>query len=238
MTLNEIYALTPASVSNELHRVRKFIPESEWGYAELSQDEFPFLQIKYYADHCFDGRRVWELYSIWFNDKPIMLCQEAGREGDDHDESFITDPQAYRDLVNEIRKFAVTPTEDKCDPNVDLPEYTEFYRNNLSEFYDPNLKPKYKVGDVVMAMVPINHLRSPYEKHPQRVRIERIKPFQPNQTYHGTQLDRRCGSEIGEYVTDVGNGSIGANFCDSDVLEVLSVSEKQVADQSPETPTA
>ncbi len=41
------------------------------------------LSIRTHKYFNFDGRRFWRLASVWFDNKPVMIIQNAGREGDD-----------------------------------------------------------------------------------------------------------------------------------------------------------
>jgi hypothetical protein len=98
MTPRELLALEPKSTSHNVYQVLSEIPEADdtWNI-EPETDER--MEWRRYAYVDFDGRRIWELGSIWFDGKPTVIVQRAGREGRDHHERFIVDSDVYWDLV-------------------------------------------------------------------------------------------------------------------------------------------
>ncbi len=61
----------------------------------------------------------------------------------------------------------------------------------LEQVYDANLNPQYKIGDIVYVNAPEDHLAWGDSKTVlSRIKIERIYPLNPLQTYWGMQLDR------------------------------------------------
>jgi hypothetical protein len=102
------------------------------------------VQIRYYKEFDFDGRRYWRLASVWYetNDchwKPFMIIQNAGREGDDHHKRFVTDVGLYAEAVRFLKSICLTP--DKGDPEVvspfdDIEGLTEFYGNRLDGHFE------------------------------------------------------------------------------------------------------
>lgn len=63
------------------------------------------IEIQYLKDHNSDSRRVWQLGIVYMNDNPIMVIQNAGREGDDHDERFIIDIDLYSEMIKKIQSI-------------------------------------------------------------------------------------------------------------------------------------
>ena len=53
-----------------------------------------------------DHRRDWCLRSVWYQGSPIMVCVNAGREGDDHVERWVTDLGRYDQMVRFMRTLA------------------------------------------------------------------------------------------------------------------------------------
>ena len=99
--------------------------------------------IKVYKDFNFDGRRFWRLASVWFNGKPVMIMQNAGREGDDWAERFITDHLTFIEMLNHIRGLFRYETkndeimEDVIDVDEDMgTKLTDFYGNELDGFFE------------------------------------------------------------------------------------------------------
>jgi hypothetical protein len=93
------------------------------------------IEIRYYKDFHFDLRRNWTLASVWFKDKPVMIIQNAGREGDDHAKRFIVDSTAYQDMIIHLnslcRPYMYESQDAVVDPEVDIPNLTNFYGNEL-----------------------------------------------------------------------------------------------------------
>lgn len=90
------------------------------------------ILVKYYADEKIGKRRKWILASVWFKDTPIMIIQNGGNEGDEISKKFVTDIDAYNDMIkyininlkkvgidseNNVRNFFVS--EDEEIPNLD-----------------------------------------------------------------------------------------------------------------------
>ena len=105
--------------------------------------EHPRITIKVYKHFQFDYRRFWRLASVWFDDKPVMITQNAGREGDDHAERFVIDVDQYREMVTEIAKMPRKPemeaeVQDVVNIDQDLGEsLTTFYSDSLDGYFRP-----------------------------------------------------------------------------------------------------
>lgn len=135
MTANEIYALTPESTTHALwdlsgcyyNHVAEAGDSSEWNSKETTR--ITVKTIKYFN---FDGRRIWRLSTVWFDEKPVMIIQNAGREGDDHRERFITDKSLFCEMVTHIRSLAGVEVLEVLDPEKDSPDLTKFYGYELS----------------------------------------------------------------------------------------------------------
>ena len=153
MTPNELYNRMPEDSHFDLECLIGFyyshIPEIEsLAFTNANEDEQRVL-IKEYKYFDFDGRRFWRLASVWFDDtkddkladayKPVMIIQNAGREGDDHDARFITDEQLYMEMVTYIRSLKKEdPNEvyDVVDPDVDINNLTSFYGCDLDGHFE------------------------------------------------------------------------------------------------------
>lgn len=71
MKPNDLYKLVPISVSSDPFLLRHWF-ESSIDFYRINADICPGLEIKHYADHCFDGERTWEMASVWFDNKPSI----------------------------------------------------------------------------------------------------------------------------------------------------------------------
>lgn len=216
MTPNQIYALEPAQVKTCLYSLCDLLKDVD--RYDIDWDLNGRVEARYYADHSFDGERCWSLYSLWFDDKPFMVCQEAGRGGRDHRDCFITDLDTCRAAEEYLRTLGrAGDGRQAVSPDEDAPALTSFYGCELSDFYTADLSPEFGPGDVVLAMVLEDHLRDRTKKVPTRVEIERVDRFSPRHTYHGRQLDRRLGTDH-RMVDSPGNGNVWATFGESDVV--------------------
>lgn len=92
------------------------------------------IKTKTHFFHSFDYRRYLSLQSVWFEDVPVMIIQEAGREGDDHTDEFITNFEKYTDMINFIRScYYKSPDSHMVyDGEEEIPELTNFYGYDIS----------------------------------------------------------------------------------------------------------
>lgn len=224
MKPSELYNMPAITTSKNIHLLDGHM--SNIDFYNICAEASKRVELRFYADVDFDGRRVWVLFSVWFDGKPVMICQEAGREGSDHRATFVTDLETYKALsayIVTLYDNEEDDDDDSFDPNDDIPDLTEFYNRNLSEFYDPKgVNPKYKVNDIVMAKVPKNHLVYDKKFIITRVKIKRVMPFNPAETYYGIQLDRACDpDDMGNYIDKPNEGNIGAFINDKDIVELI-----------------
>lgn len=136
MTPNELYAMPPQELNDDLNLLRgchfNHIPEiDEWVnlYDIKYQDK---IDIKILKEFHFDHRRFWRLGTVWFNKQPVMIIRNAGREGDDHYSRYVTDEAQYAAMISYIRSLLpADPQPDLVDPNADIPGLTTFYGHSL-----------------------------------------------------------------------------------------------------------
>jgi hypothetical protein len=224
MKPKDLYALTPVLVERDIYPLNDFVHAMSYGdFAEDFEDKNERIELRYYARHMYDDRRCWTLFSVWFDGKPVMICQKAGREGGDYQHHFVTDIDAYRAMEEYILSAVVRDPElnPTLEPDEDNENVDSFYGDCLGKYYDPTLDPKYKAGDVVDAEV----REDPFDFQNRqmvvaRVLIDSVEPMNPSQTYHGLQLDRRVEGEIGkpwQMVTEKNKGNRWAHFGDDRV---------------------
>lgn len=129
ITPNELYNRTPVYVDRDVRPLNgcyySHIPE-------IMLEDIPEpntrieRRILWHYDE--DHRRYWELATVWFDDHPVMIVQNAGREGDDHAQRFITDPVAYIEMVSYLQ--TIVPLENSHDvvhPDVPRDDLMGFY---------------------------------------------------------------------------------------------------------------
>lgn len=68
------------------------------------------VEIRYLKDFAFDGRRIWRLATVWLDGGPVMVIQNAGREGDDFSRRIVTDEGLYVQMVKYLASL-VSVTE-------------------------------------------------------------------------------------------------------------------------------
>ena len=99
--------------------------------------------IKVLRDFHFDHRRFWRLSTVWFNNAPVMIIQNAGREGDDFKKRYITDPDKFIEMLNHIRglfRYENTTSEDVqgdvIPVDMDNPDLVQFADHTLDGFFE------------------------------------------------------------------------------------------------------
>lgn len=142
-TANELYEMTPVSSCNHIGELCGFyydhLPEvhnlEEVDRYSVSSDR---ISVKTIKDICYDGERVWQLRSVWFDGTPFMVVQNAGRGGDDHSERFITNTEVFEKFIGIVNTLVMElldkPQFKPCkaiDPCVKLKELTHFYSDYL-----------------------------------------------------------------------------------------------------------
>ncbi len=227
MKPSDIYDSPPISESTNVYGFAdRFLPEFD--AFDFDADLNTRVVIKTYADMCFDGERIWCFESVWFDGRPVMIVQYAGRGGDDDSDDFITDKEAYLEMVSYFESLCEKGAEtfNVYSLDEDIKDLGDFYGHRLSDFYNAaTVNPKYKVGDIVVARVIENHLKyypGGEKKFVEaRCKIERVSPYNPSQTYFMVQLDRRMGEvKEGEreMVFNKNRGGVGATASDSDII--------------------
>lgn len=131
---NEVYALQPQRVDRALDFLNgcyyQHIPEVDlWGIPDAANQRVEGRIIRHVD---YDFRRYWRLATVWLDDRPVMIVQNAGREGDDHAQRFITDPAAYIEMVAYLR--SLVPAEevlDVIDPTLPRDDLISFYNDGM-----------------------------------------------------------------------------------------------------------
>ena len=107
------------------------LPEIEEHFRYSPRSENTRIEIRTLHWHTFDGRRTWELKTVWFDNRPVMIIQNAGREGDDHCHRFVTDKALLTELVLYVTSLLPQPESDNDTTFVDIDEA----REDLAYFY-------------------------------------------------------------------------------------------------------
>lgn len=97
---------------------------------------FQYKVLKFFD---FDGRRYWRLATVWLDNIPIMVTQNAGREGDDHRKRFVTNPDQLFELIKYLHLLANKVNyqpEDVVSADHNIPYLTKFYGNSLDGYFE------------------------------------------------------------------------------------------------------
>ena len=145
-TPNELYAMTPESTTNDVFHLVGFsynhVPEiSDDLLVNINFVKADRVDIEFLKNWNFDFRRVWILATVWFDGKPVMIIQNAGREGDDHSRRFITDSETFFQMISYIRTLLVNIVKiDNKILAINADEHnarlTEFYGNKLDGYFE------------------------------------------------------------------------------------------------------
>lgn len=106
MTFEELLTKEPVKITNDINILKGCyyshlsLPTNDlielnshvWDYVSTHQDR---ITIEYLHDHNFDCRRIWALYFVKMDGELVMVCKNAGREGDDHRGKRVFDNDLY-----------------------------------------------------------------------------------------------------------------------------------------------
>lgn len=216
MKPNDLYALKPIKVDYEFNDLSKALMST---YTEGGRD-YPFkavleqidsegyeLKEQISAEKRIETRTYMEegdgdkwggvLYSIYFDNQPLMVVKNDGRYYSDYD-TYITDLELFGKLEEYVKsKISLVvdnnPAVYKADE--DIPDLEQVSSYNLFDHYQPDLVPQYKEGDIVWAWVVENHLKYDFSDDWKgyvltQVEIKTVYPYKPLETYWGTQIER------------------------------------------------
>lgn len=142
MTPNQLYQRIPEKSNHDLDALKGFyfdhVPEVNGTLRPT--DPTGKVEIRYYKDFNFDHRRFWRLASVWFGPHPVMVIQNAGREGDDWSGRYITDKEKYLWLIEHLNTLLIcedfASATKIVEADNDIPTLTDFYNYKLDGFFD------------------------------------------------------------------------------------------------------
>jgi len=137
-TPRDIYALPVESVDCEKDSLVGYyydhVPEvahDGWQYMAVDLSKTG-IEVRVHCHSNYDSRRFWRLASVWLDGNPVMVIQNAGREGDDHHKRFVTDKDLLFALAARIRMaIAAVPMKYEVDEMVGLNDWI----TGLDSFY-------------------------------------------------------------------------------------------------------
>ena len=144
MKPRDLYEMAPESTTMDIFDLNNghyydHIPEigvDDWWNIDFSKNSR--IEIRTIKYHCFDGRRTWELRTVWFDNKPVMVIQNAGREGDDYAKRYVTDRDAYTKMVGYLLSLMRTGnfSDTVHDMDEDIPDLGTFWGYSLGGTFD------------------------------------------------------------------------------------------------------
>lgn len=157
MKLSDIYNSPIISETNELYLLEKHINENiyfnniPWDYSNPENNQQRII-LKKHLSVSHDYRRGVEIFSVYFDNKPIMIGMNAGRELNDSIQTFITNEEGYSDMIDFLIELTKEkPTPKIFDINTHLKELESFYGDKLSEDFNvEDINPSFKVGDEII----------------------------------------------------------------------------------------
>lgn len=109
------------------------LPEAgdSWEYNIPADADLSTLEWHEFGSIYIDHRRYHSLAGIKFRGEWVMIITNAGREGDDHSERFVLNPDLITNLATTIDP--VRAPSGIVDLDTDLPSMTVFYGRNIFE---------------------------------------------------------------------------------------------------------
>jgi hypothetical protein len=136
----ELYALKPTNVTHDsYHTVSVHLPEVDVYNIDLDAvGETKRFETRTLVDYDYDGRRGWTLQTVWYDGKPVMVVNSSGRDGEEYHDRWITDNQAFGDMIGFLRSYGKDdhPPSDFAKASDVIPAMTEFYGHTIHDYYD------------------------------------------------------------------------------------------------------
>lgn len=201
LTPNEVYAWTPIETSKNISVLEHHF-QDEIPWFKMNYDKNEKIELKYYAKQYTDNEKyTWELFSIWYDGKPIAICEAGGRYGESHNLNFPTDKEGYKNFLSYLLDLCDEEEEEGVyDPSQPIRQLGLFENQDIHWFYNHELNPKYKEGDIVDAQVVLEKRNGyiPYDAKyiPRKVKITKVNKFNPHWTYYGYEVERH---QTGKY---------------------------------------
>lgn len=136
MKPSEIYDRIPEEETYNLYNVKDCFAElyvtkiSDVDERELNKK----ILVKTVKYHSYDGYRIWEILSVWFEDKPFMISMNAGRSGRDDSRLIITDKQLYTDASSYLVDLMLNIEKEdikEINPDKDCDDLECFYGHSV-----------------------------------------------------------------------------------------------------------
>jgi len=147
MTPSELLARPVESVEKDLSVLvgcyYNFVPEATLDMQEFLLPEDDRVEIRVFKHFNFDHRRFWRLAAVYLDGEPVMITQNAGREGDDHAHRYVLDEERYRALVGIVASMPRKPNDHRVDEGdrkrTTVASMDEDLGDKLTSFYGDEL---------------------------------------------------------------------------------------------------
>lgn len=227
----DFYTAEPIFVSTDIWSLETIIEEYIKDLYEINLGDSKNITLKYYIKDVYDGgEKSFDVFSVWFDDKAVMLVLKD----DDIDELIVTSEEGFKDIINYIE--SLRPVKDAEEDDIplysedeDINVLDEFNNRTIRNYYvKETVNPMFSEGDIVLAEVLEDHIRDKWEDKPvmiyERCLITQVHKHDPYKTYSMKQLDRKVSiNKKGIYIItkDTGNGTIFATGNDHSIKELL-----------------
>jgi hypothetical protein len=137
MTPQQLYDMSPQEVSHDIECYFDHVKEIELSL-DLRYRKSPRIETRFVKHFNFDERRFWRLATVWFDGKPVIVIQNAGREGDDWSKRFITDADAYKGMLVHLAELSaqlIAPPE-SLPADQEIENLDSFYGNSLGGYFE------------------------------------------------------------------------------------------------------
>lgn len=138
MNAKQIYALPAIETTTSLAQLdyleTNHLPEITESISKVSHLNEKVV-IHTVKEHAYDWDHSWCLYTVWFENVPVMILQEAGK-ANNHEERFITNQSKFIEMIMYIRGLLQTSEsfeDNSYDEEEEIPELTKFYGFRLNE---------------------------------------------------------------------------------------------------------
>ena len=137
MRPSEFYAETPHSITWDLYGLLngRALGECSVSASDIPDGANTRVMVKEHYHRQYDSCRCASIYSVWFDDRPVMLYRRAGRDGRDQQDRVITDRGAFWDMIRYIGTLPQDdgePNDDVRDADEDIVELDELYGSTVS----------------------------------------------------------------------------------------------------------
>jgi len=134
---NDLYAL--ADEKEDVYDPYRFQRFFDINVQDIPEDANTRVSLRILYDPYIDRERCKTLGTLWLDGQPFAVTQEAGRDGGDHYDHFVTDAARYREAHLYLVSLYEPGTPDFTVINPDEPmrRLTDFYGGDSFLLDDP-----------------------------------------------------------------------------------------------------